>query len=75
MDSNDIVTRLNQSTTMTDRDYMMSQVKVHRKVLMTIDKQLMPSARNADLKNLLTQTRGAVAMHLEQAEQLVNMMK
>ncbi len=73
-DSNKMVTKLNQSSTV-DKDYMMSQVEVHRKVLMTIDKQLIPNAKNSELKNMLTQTRTAVAKHLEMAQQIVAKMK
>lgn len=74
-DSNKIVNKLSQSTSATDRDYMMSQVKVHRKVLMTIDNQLIPNAKNPELQAMLAQTRNAVAMHLQMAEQLVASMK
>lgn len=71
-DSNNIVTNLNQANMMVDREYMMSQVDVHRKVLKTIDEQLLPSASNAELKAMLTQTRAAVQMHLQMAEQLLS---
>ncbi len=74
-DSDNIVNNLARSTTAVDRDYMMSQVKVHRKVLKTIDDQLLPNAANPELKSMLAQTRNAVAMHLQTAEQLVSMMK
>lgn len=74
-DSNAIVTKLNQSNAMVDREYMMSQVDVHRKVLKTIDEQLLPSASNAELKSMLVQTRAAVHMHLQMAEQLLASVK
>lgn len=74
-DSDSIVNNLTQSTTAVDRDYMMSQVKVHTKVLKTIDDQLLPSAASPELKSMLVETRGAVAMHLQTAQQLVSMMK
>ncbi|GAA5186845.1 hypothetical protein GCM10023345_23850 [Acinetobacter kookii] len=73
-DSDKIVNKLGQSSAV-DKDYMMSQVKVHRKVLMIIDKQLLPNAKNSELKNMLTQTRTAVAKHLQMAEQIVAKMK
>ncbi len=73
-DSDKMVNKLSQSSAV-DKDYMMSQVEVHRKVLMTIDKQLIPNAKNSELKNMLMQTRTAVAKHLEMAEQIVAKMK
>ena len=73
-ESDRITEKLSQSAAV-DKDYMMSQVKVHRKVLMIIDKQLIPNAKNSELKNMLTQTRTAVAKHLEMAQQIVAKMK
>ncbi len=74
-DSDKIVDKLNRSSSDIDKDYMKSQVEVHRKVLMVIDKKLIPNAKNSDLKNMLVQTRTAVATHLKMAEQMVSMMK
>ncbi|HCW3741403.1 TPA: DUF4142 domain-containing protein, partial [Acinetobacter baumannii] len=62
-DSDKIVSKLNQITSDTDKNYMMSQVKVHRKVLTIIDKQLIPNTKSSELKNMLIQTRDAVAKH------------
>lgn len=73
-DSDQVVNKLNQSSA-TDKEYMTNQVEVHRKVLMTIEKQLIPNAKNAELKTMLTQTRTAVAKHLQMAEQIVAKMK
>lgn len=73
-DSDNVVRKLSNSTT-PDKDYMSSQVDVHRKVLNTIEKQLIPNAKNAELKNMLTQTRTAVAKHLKMAEDIVAKMK
>lgn len=73
-DSDNVVRKLNNSST-PDKDYMSSQVDVHRKVLNTIEKQLIPNAKNAELKNMLTQTRTAVAKHLKMAEDIVAKMK
>lgn len=75
-ESDDVVMKLNKADAKDiDKDYIHSQVKVHKMVLETIDKKLLPSAQNAELRTLLTQTRGAVAMHLQMAEQLKDMMK
>ena len=73
-DNDNVVRKLSNSST-PDKDYMSSQVDVHRKVLNTIEKQLIPNAKNAELKNMLTQTRTAVAKHLKMAEDIVAKMK
>lgn len=73
-DSDKIVTDLSKPSA-ADKDYMMSQVEVHRKALNTLDTQLIPNAKNAELKSMLTQTRTAVAIHLKKAEQIVEKMK
>lgn len=73
-DSDNVVRKLSNSST-PDKDYMSSQVDVHRKVLNTIEKQLIPNAKNTELKNMLTQTRTAVAKHLKMAEDIVAKMK
>ncbi|KRI62339.1 hypothetical protein APC62_07550 [Acinetobacter pittii] len=74
-DSDKIVSKLNQITSDTDKNYMMSQVKVHRKVLTIIDKQLIPNTKSSELKNMLVQTRDAVAKHLKVAEDIFKKMK
>ena len=53
-----------------DRAYVDNEVKYHQSVLDTIDKTLIPNARNAELKTLLVQTRPTIASHLEHAKQL-----
>jgi putative membrane protein len=53
-----------------DRAYIDHEVEYHQTVLDAIDKTLLPSAQNADLKALLTQTRPAVAAHLEMAKNI-----
>ncbi|WP_171502633.1 DUF4142 domain-containing protein [Acinetobacter sp. 18QD2AZ41W] len=73
-DGDKVVAKLSQSS-VTDKDYMMSQVEVHRKVVTMLDKQLIPNAKNIELKNMLTRTRTAVAAHLKKAEQIVEKMK
>lgn len=70
--SDKIVSKLTKSSNTTiDKDYMMSQVKEHRKVLMLIDKQLIPNTNNSDLKSMLAQTRTTVAKHLQTAKQIL----
>ncbi|MCU4389394.1 DUF4142 domain-containing protein [Acinetobacter courvalinii] len=74
-DSDKIVSKLNQTTSDTDKNYIMSQVEGHRKVLTIIDKQLIPNTKSSELKNMLVQTREAVAKHLKAAEDTFKKMK
>jgi putative membrane protein len=58
-----------------DKAYVDTQVKEHQAVLDLIDKQLIPSARNTDLAELLANVRTAVAMHLQHATELQTAMQ
>ncbi len=58
-----------------DKAYVDTQVKEHQAVLDLIDKQLIPSARNADLSALLASVRPAIAMHLLHATELQTAMQ
>ena len=53
-----------------DRAYMDHEVAYHQAVLDAIDKVLIPTTDNAELKKLLTDVRPAIATHLEHAKQL-----
>jgi putative membrane protein len=53
-----------------DKAYIAQEVTYHQQVLDAIDKTLIPSARNEQLKALLVQVRPAIAAHLEHAKQL-----
>ena len=53
-----------------DRAYMDLQVKEHKEVLDAIDNKLIPSAKNAQLKQALTDFRPKVQEHLQKAEDL-----
>ena len=53
-----------------DRAYVEHEVAYHQQVLDAIDKTLIPGAKNAELKELLTKTRPAIAAHLEHAKSL-----
>ena len=53
-----------------DRAYLRNEIRYHEDVLEMIDKVLIPSAMNGDLRNLLTSVRPAFAAHLEHAKQL-----
>jgi putative membrane protein len=53
-----------------DRAYMDAQVDAHRKVLEALDGQLIPSVQDAEYKAMLSEVRGKVASHLEQAKEI-----
>lgn len=51
-----------------DSAYIAHEVEYHQAVLDALDKTLIPSAQNAELKGLLEKTRPAFAAHLERAK-------
>ena len=53
-----------------DRAYMDREVGYHQAVLDAIDKLLVPTTENAELKKLLVDVRPAIAAHLEHAKQV-----
>jgi putative membrane protein len=53
-----------------DRAYIANEVAFHQAVLDALTKTLIPSARNAELKALLAQTRVVVDSHLNLAKQI-----
>ncbi|MBS0422717.1 MAG: DUF4142 domain-containing protein [Proteobacteria bacterium] len=53
-----------------DKDYIAHEVAYHQAVLDAVDKTLIPSAHNADLKALLVKVRPAFVAHLEMAKQM-----
>ena|SRR5438093_10977564 len=53
-----------------DKAYVDHEVTYHQQVLDAIDKLLIPSAQNAELKGLITKVRPAIAAHLEHAKHL-----
>lgn len=53
-----------------DQAYIKNEILVHQKVLDTIDKNLLPNAKNAEVTALLNKTRPIIASHLEHAEKL-----
>lgn len=50
--------------------YVEAMVKDHAEALATIDEELLPAARNADVAAHLRETRAHIAKHLEQARSL-----
>lgn len=53
-----------------DKQYIEGQVKDHQQVLDLINNDLIPSAKNEQLANLLQQSSKKVAAHLENAKKL-----
>lgn len=53
-----------------DKAYVDHEVVYHQAVLDAVDKTLIPSAKNAELKALLVRVRPAFVAHLEHAKQL-----
>lgn len=53
-----------------DRAYMDREVAFHQQVLESLDRELIPSTRNDELRTLLTNARSTVAAHLEHARSL-----
>lgn len=58
-----------------DKAYVDHEVVYHQAVLDAIDKTLIPSAQNAELKALLVKVRPAIAAHLEHAQHLQSTIK
>jgi putative membrane protein len=53
-----------------DKAYVDHEVAYHQAVLDAIDKTLIPSAQNAELKGLIEKVRPAIAAHLDHAKHL-----
>ncbi len=51
-----------------DKAYVDNEVTYHQAVIDAIDKTLVPSAKNAELKDMLVKTRPAFVAHLEHAK-------
>jgi putative membrane protein len=58
-----------------DKAYVDNEVTYHQTVLDAIDKTLIPSAKNEELKSLLVKVRPAFAAHLEHAKHLQSSLK
>jgi putative membrane protein len=58
-----------------DRAYIAREVAYHRAVIEAVDQLLIPSARNAELKQTLISVRPAFVAHLRHAEQLQQSLK
>ena len=53
-----------------DKAYVDHEVAYHQQVLDAIDKVLIPSAQNAELKDLIVKVRPAIAAHLDHAKMI-----
>jgi len=53
-----------------DMAYVDHEVGYHQQVLDAIDKVLIPSAKNAELKDLIVKVRPAIAAHLDHAKMI-----
>jgi putative membrane protein len=53
-----------------DRAYVDNEVTYHQAVIDAVDKTLLPSAKNAELKTLIEKVRPALVQHLEHAKSL-----
>ena len=58
-----------------DKAYVDHEVAYHQQVLDAVDKTLIPSASNAELKNLLVKVRPAFVAHLDHAKMLQSKLK
>lgn len=58
-----------------EKAYMDMMVMGHSKVLDKLDKELIPAAKNADVKKHLTDTRASVANHLTMAKKIRQSLK
>jgi putative membrane protein len=58
-----------------DKAYIDHEVAYHEQVLEAVDKTLIPSAQNAELKALLVKVRPAFVAHLEHAKHVQSMVK
>jgi putative membrane protein len=58
-----------------DKAYVDNEVAYHQTVLDAVDKTLIPSAKNAELKELLVKVRPAFVAHLDHAKHIQSTLK
>jgi putative membrane protein len=58
-----------------DKAYVDNEVSYHQTVLDAVDKTLIPSAKNAELKDLLVKVRPAFVAHLDHAKHIQSTLK
>ncbi len=57
-----------------DRSYIDEEIELHEKVIDVVDKKLIPSAKNEELKALLVKVRPSLVSHLEHARKIQAML-
>jgi putative membrane protein len=57
-----------------DRSYIDEEIELHEKVIDVVDKKLIPSAKNEELKALLVKVRPSLVSHLEHAKKIQGML-
>ncbi|MBA4141970.1 MAG: DUF4142 domain-containing protein [Nitrosospira sp.] len=57
-----------------DKSYISEEIELHRKVIDVVDKKLLPSAKNEELKAMLKQVRPSLVSHLEHAQKVQGML-
>ena len=58
-----------------DKAYIDNEVTYHQSVIDTVDKSLIPNAKNPELKDMLVNARPTFVAHLEQAKKIQSSMK
>jgi putative membrane protein len=53
-----------------DKAYLDSQIAMHKEVLRTIDDQLLPNAKSAQMKTMIQDQRPKIEAHLRRAQEL-----
>jgi putative membrane protein len=53
-----------------DKAYINNEVIYHKTLLVSLDKTLIPSTQNQELKTLLVNVRPVIAAHLDHAKQV-----
>lgn len=53
-----------------DRSYIDEEIELHKKVIDTVDKQLLPNVKNQELKEMLVNVRPSLVSHLEHAQKI-----
>ena len=71
--ASDLVTKLKGAEF--DKAYVNHEVDYHQQVLDAIDKVLIPNSKNAELKDLITKVRPAIAAHLDHAKMVQSSLK
>ncbi|WP_394822205.1 DUF4142 domain-containing protein [Pendulispora albinea] len=69
-DSDRTLEQLQRAGASFDRVYMAEEVRAHRAALETLDNQLLPAAKNEEVKSMLQSVRAKVEVHMKVAQEL-----